>query len=103
MVDSFAQILEIVKNSFAKELSQSAFNLWIAPLKFINFQNYEITLSATDDFYTNIVTSKYGDKLKNKFKDFLGFSVELKILSEKQTHNKNETFTHNTPSIKFYI
>ena len=89
MTNSFTQILEIVKDSFAQELSQTAYSLWIAPLKLIEFKSYEITLAAPDDFYTNIVFSIYGDKLKNKFKDFLGFNVELKILSEERLNKLN--------------
>lgn len=90
MIESFIHILEIVKESFAQELSQTAYNLWIAPLKLIEFKNYELTLAAPDDFYANIVFSKYGEKLRDKFQDFLGFKIKLTILSEERL-NKLES------------
>lgn len=89
MID-FSQILNIIKLSFKSELSPTAYNLWINPLKAVELRSSEAILSTENDFQRNIVSSKYGDRICKKLEEFLGFSIKLTILSEENL-NKNET------------
>lgn len=92
---NFSQILEFVKSSFEEELSPTAYSMWIAPLKLVEFRNSEITLAASNEFYKNIVSSKYGERLQNKFNQFLGFQVSLKFIAEETTKNSTENSYDN--------
>lgn len=108
---NFSQILEFVKSSFEEELSPTAYSMWIAPLKLIKFNKHEITLSANNDFYRGIVSSKYGDKFREKFNRFLGFPINIKFISpdqpEEQTNeqidklNETENFDENIDEYGF--
>lgn len=81
---NFSQILEFVKSSFEEELSPTAYSMWIAPLKLTKFNKHEIMLEASNDFYRDIVSSKYSDKFCEKFKRFLGFPINIKFTSAEQ-------------------
>ncbi len=78
----FSDLLDIVKAELESELSPTAYNLWINPLKPIELKDSEIVLSLSNDFQKDIVVTKYGNRLKKGFKEILGFDVTLKILVE---------------------
>lgn len=90
---NFSQILEFVKSSFEEELSPTAYSMWIAPLRLVGFNDSELTLAASDDFYRGIVSSKYGNRLREKFNSLLGFQINLKFVADETSEylTSNET------------
>ena len=90
----FADVLEIVKSGLEKDLSPTAYSLWIAPLKAVELKNSNVVLSSTNNFHKSIILSIYSERLCESFKDILGFDVKLTIVVEddvKETEEKEKT------------
>lgn len=94
MID-FSQILEFVKSNFEEELSPTAYSMWIAPLKLVEFNNSELVISAHNDFYRSIVSSKYGDRIREKFRRFLGFQINIKFIAENSDEDSDSDYNNN--------
>ncbi len=86
----FADVLEIVKSGLEKDLSPTAYSLWIAPLKAVELKNSNVVLSSTNNFHKSIILSTYSERLCESFKDILGFDVKLTIIVEEDGKEKQE-------------
>ena len=64
-MNSFNDIFEMMKKSL--DLSPTAMNLWINPIKPVKLNNNKVVL--------------YIDIFKKQFKEILGFDVEIEYLS----------------------
>ena len=92
----FSDLLEIVKAELESELSPTAYNLWINPIKPVDLKDSEIVLSLKSDFQKDIVMTKYSHRLKKGFKEILGFDVTLKfIVEEEKKEEKKEKSKFN--------
>ena len=91
----FSDLLEIVKAELESELSPTAYNLWINPIKPIELKDSEIVLSLKNDFQKDIVMTKYGHRLKKGFKEILGFDVSIKFIVEEEKEEKKEKAKFN--------
>lgn len=102
---NFASVVDVVKSSLESELSPTAYNLWIAPLKAIELRDSDVVLSLNNEFQKNIIMTKYSHMLCKGFKDILGFDVKIKIVVEETEEdsppasatNRSEQ-PQNTPS-----
>lgn len=58
------EVLKILQN----QIPDVSFKTWIEPLRLISCTNEFITLEVPSDFHTEILKSRYSDKLKNAIK-----------------------------------
>ena len=60
---NFASVVDVVKSSLESELSPTAYNLWIAPLKAIELRDSDVVLSLSNEFQKDIIMTKYSHML----------------------------------------
>ncbi|MBQ3150632.1 MAG: chromosomal replication initiator protein DnaA [Clostridia bacterium] len=83
-MNSFKELWDEVAASIRSDVSDIIYNVWIEPLKPIDFDNGIATLSATE-FKRKIVEQKFSKMICDAFEKTLGFTVELKIISEDES------------------
>lgn len=74
--DAFVQALEI----FKKDITETAFNLWIRDLKPISFEDGAIAIKAKTSFVADIVNEKYRTRMEEAFKNIFGFPVAINFV-----------------------
>lgn len=91
--DIWKQVLLICK----EEVSDVMYNMWLAPLEFINFENDTVVFTVNAEFRKNIILTKFSDILKRAFMSVIGFEVEIDVivneaanLKDKKNDNINE-------------
>lgn len=89
-MESFMQVFNLVKETCHESISDVAFNLWIAPLEPVKFENGTAYLYIKSEFQKNIITDKYIKLLSNGFNQVLGFDVQIEILTEESEEVKEK-------------
>lgn len=81
-MNSFADVFQMMKDSL--DITDTSRRLWIEPLKPIKLNNNIVMLYAPDPFICQVVSENYTNIFKMKFKEILGFDVEIKVLSDSE-------------------
>ncbi|MBQ8613616.1 MAG: chromosomal replication initiator protein DnaA [Ruminiclostridium sp.] len=81
-MNSFSDIFELMKNSL--EITDTARNLWIDPIKPVKLNNNKVVLYVADSYVKHIVEENYSNVFKAKFKDILGFDVEIEFVTDNE-------------------
>ncbi len=71
--EAFEQAMEI----FKKDITETAFNLWIKDLRPISFEDSTISLKVRTRFIADIVNEKYKAQMEEAFKQVFGFAVNI--------------------------
>jgi len=79
-MNSFAEIFELVKKNM--EITDIAKRSWIDPIKPVRLNNNKAVLYVTAPFVKQILEDHYLRIFKEKFREILGFEVEVEILCE---------------------
>lgn len=91
-MESFSQVFYAVKEIFRKNLSATAFHLWVEPVQFVETKDNEIILSVQNKFQYDIIEPKYIPMFADYFHEILGYPVNLKLIiveEEKSTKQKD--------------
>ena len=88
-MNSFSDIFELMKNSL--EITDTARNLWIEPIKPVKLNNNKVVLYVADSYVKHIVEENYSNVFKAKFKDILGFDVEIEFITDNEGDNSITT------------
>lgn len=88
-MNSFSDIFELMKNSL--EITDTARNLWIEPIKPVKLNNNKVVLYVADSYVKHIVEENYSNVFKAKFKDILGFDVEIEFITDNESDNSITT------------
>lgn len=91
-MESFADVFNHVKEICANQITEVSYNLWIKPIEPLDFENDTAILFVKDDFHKGILNDKYIPLLTNSFQEVMGYDIDVKILSEKDTGTPNETY-----------
>ena len=91
MGDVWKEVLSICKT----KVSETMFNLWIAPLELIKFENDTFIFLIGTEFKKTIILDKFSSVIKESFEEVMGFPVEIDILvsgtqTEKADADKND-------------
>ena len=78
-VDDMKPLWEAVKQSMKDSMSQAAIDLWFGELALTDFTGNVITFTTESEFKYGFITQKYLPLMSEKFKEQLGFDVEVKI------------------------
>ena len=81
-MNSFSDIFELMKNSL--EITDTARNLWIDPIKPVKLNNNKVVLYVADSYVKHIVEENYSNVFKAKFKDILCFDVEIEFVTDNE-------------------
>ncbi len=81
-MNSFSDIFELMKNSL--EITDTARNLWIDPIKPVKLNNNKVVLYVADSYVKHIVEENYSNVFKSKFKEILGFDVEIEFITDNE-------------------
>ncbi|MEG0754120.1 MAG: DnaA/Hda family protein, partial [Angelakisella sp.] len=81
-MESFRDVFNLACKYCQAELSEVAYNLWIADIDPIGFDGSTAYLFVRTEFKKSIVEEKYLPLLKNAFESVLGFSVDIKFSCE---------------------
>lgn len=78
--EAWSQVLEYLHN--LPDISDVAYNTWITCIEPCTIEENTVILSVHTNFQRSIVEGQYAEKIKNAFREVLGISFELKILSK---------------------
>ena len=78
-MDSFTQVFEMVCDYCKQEITDVAYNLWIACIDPIALAGDHVTLSVRSEFQKDIIENKYTPLLSRAFESVLGFPVTIQI------------------------
>ena len=95
-MDSFTEIWQAVLDYCKSNLNETAFNLWIQPLKPVKFENNSVTLSI-NEFKRNVVVDIYLPLLNDAFENVLGFNVTVYVTVEEPEENSSQPSVFSTP------
>jgi chromosomal replication initiator protein len=89
-MESFSEVLTIVKNNLKSEISDVAFKCWIYPIEPVKLEGNCAYICATNPFHKDILENQYQAKLEKGFADVLGFEVQLVIQTADDLKNTIE-------------
>ena len=78
-VDDMLPLWEAAKQSMKSTMSQTAIDLWFGELKLTDFNGSVITFTTESESKYSFITQKYLPLMAEKFKEQLGFDVEIKV------------------------
>ena len=78
-VDDMKPLWEAVKISMKDSMSQAAIDLWFGELVLTDFTGNIITFTTESEFKYGFITQKYLPLMAEKFKEQLGFDVDIKL------------------------
>jgi len=70
-----------------QQLGTIAMNLWFGDIEIISFSNYTLTLMTSTEFKMQIINEKYLSQLEDIFKDLMGFSISISVVSKNPSVN----------------
>ena len=75
-MDSFNEIWETIREILRSKVTEVAYNVWLSPLEFVDFQNDVITLSISD-FKRKIIQDKFSSLIEEACEAAFGFPVTV--------------------------
>ena len=93
MSDVWKEVLAVCR----KKVSDVMFNLWIAPLELIKFEDDTFVFMIGTEFKKTIIMDKFSSVIKESFEEVMGFPVEIDILVSNKPV-KNEPENKNEPA-----
>ena len=78
-VDDMLPLWEAAKQSMKDTMSQTAIDLWFGELKMTDFNENIITFTTESESKYSFITQKYIPLMEEKFKEQLGFDVEIHL------------------------
>ena len=79
-MDSFAELWEYVREDIRANVTEAAYNVWLAPLEFIKYDNNKITLRINADFKRNVILDKFSTVIRDSVEAVFGFEVNVEII-----------------------
>ncbi|MBE6835672.1 MAG: chromosomal replication initiator protein DnaA [Ruminococcaceae bacterium] len=98
-MDSFMEIWQVVCDYCRERINETAYNLWLSPLKPVRFENDSVTLYINDDFKRGIILDKYLPLLGDAFENTMGFNVKIYITTDENELKEIETSSQTGKSI----
>lgn len=90
-MDSFNDIWKEVLAGCRSQISDVMYNMWLAPLEFVKFENDTVIFLINADFKKTIILEKFSPMIKEGFENILGFPVNIDIFVEKNLIEQPET------------
>lgn len=81
-MESFVEVFNLVKEYIKEQVSDVAYNCWIAFIEPVKFENNQAIIYIKTAFQKDILMKQYVDKIKDGFNAVLGFPIEVIIATE---------------------
>lgn len=99
MSNNLASIWEKALELIKTELTQISFDTWIKTvITPISIDNSTITLKVPEDFYKNMITSRYAILIKNAIKQVTSKEYDLVFITDLEQKERNINSSNNTQS-----
>ncbi len=79
-LDEMQNIWVEVCESFKTTMPPSAVELWFGKLKIVSFVGHDLTMSTDSPFKFDIISEKYISGIEQRFAEFLGFEIKVKLI-----------------------
>ena len=79
-MESLSDIWKQALEKCRGEVTEVSYNLWLAPLEFINFENSTFVLSTSSAHKALIFNDKFKDLVKKNLSELMGFDVEVQVI-----------------------
>lgn len=83
-MDSIVDLFEGVKAYCKEHVAPATYDLFIADLEAVQFENSTVTIKTRSEFVKNVIEERYTAMLKDGFASLLGFDVEIALTMEEQ-------------------
>ncbi len=81
-MESFIEVFNLVKEYIKEQVSDVAYNCWIAFIEPVKFENNKAIIYIKTVFQKDILMKQYMDKINDGFNAVLGFPIEVIIATE---------------------
>ena len=81
-MQEFHDIWEPILTALSEQFSSQTMGLWFNSLELAAFSDTTAVVITENSFKKKIVNNRYKDVLEQKFKEILGFPVEICILAD---------------------
>ena len=89
-MESFDDLWQAVLDYIRVNVTETAFNLWIKTIKFVDFTESTVYLEVPRKMHLNIVMGQYNDLFVEAFENTLGFKVKIEYSVANSDANKPE-------------
>lgn len=86
-MESFGEVVNLVKEYVKERVSDVAYNCWITFIEPVRLYDDKCVIYIKTDFQRNVLQKQYAEKIKEGFESVLGFPAELVICTEDDVHN----------------
>lgn len=83
-MDSFFEIFAAVKEYCKERVAPATYDLFIADLEPVTFESGAAFIRVRSDFVRGVLEERYSSMLKEGFKSFFGFDVDVKFIVEEE-------------------
>lgn len=83
-MDSFTEIFAAVKNYCRERVAPATYDLFIADLVPVGFENNTAAIGVRSDFVKGVLEDRYTEMLAEAFQSLLGFEVGVKLQVEEE-------------------
>jgi len=80
LMESYLELWQIVREYCKSHVTETVYNLWLAPLELVSFEENKVVLSVSE-FKRNIIKNKFLSLLDEAFENTLGFKTEIQIIT----------------------
>lgn len=87
-MDSFSEVFNLVKERCKTMMSDTAYTCWIKPIQPLELDEDTVYLYVPNSFQKSLLERQYDGKLKDCFKEVLGFDVHIVIQTDKETQKQ---------------
>lgn len=78
-MESFSEVLNLVKDSLKSDISDVAYKCWISPIEAVKLEGNNAHICVSNPFHKDILENQYKNKLEKGFAEILGFPVSIVI------------------------
>lgn len=83
-MESFNEVVNLVKEQIKEQISDIAYNVWINVIEPVKFEGNKAVLYIKTPFQRDVLLKQYLSKIEEAFEAVLGFPVEVLIVTENE-------------------
>ncbi len=98
-IDDIGRLWDMIREDLVHEMGKDIADLWFGELKVQSFSGNTLIMSVCSDFRSMVLNAKYKQDLEKRFSAFLGFDIEIKVISTEKQED-SATQSNDIPSGK---
>ena len=81
MITNTEEIMKIIKKHLKSNLMAASYSLFIEPLKFVSFEDNELTLETYSEWSKSIIDKRFIEGIQFYVEEFLNQKVKVTIIT----------------------